>query len=598
MAAERSSSSSQIENAPSTTTIAPSSTPNTGTAGLTVPAPTAPSQPPVCVMNFCALSVALWLMAVDIQSLESISSWTMAGATAEKIAAIGRNTNAERIACIASTRTIACATLTSRIGSESTTASASITRYCDPNHLALTTLGLVVPLISPPTFCRNQLPADATAEVKLRSALSPAAVTILVAAPETAPVTVRLAPWPSWQIRFAMAVWFLAHGSAGLACCPVTVVGGAVVDVCASAAGAVTRTDASTRPASTRSQRARERLLSRGIVVLLESLGLANQDGRRGGGSVVGDGDRPILDRCTGLLPITVDPYKLDGGHAPGLLHRQAGGLVATDTGGPDGDAGARAVVELDAVAHGNGLEDHLLRVQGRARRAGQRRGDRSGSGLELPLHPCPGLRRGDGVHRQPPLGRVEQHLAGQQSGVIGGSAHGAGLRVCPADRHQPALHAAAPGPLTRCLRGARDRRGRRGGPHLGCGGTGSRGRPRCGRGLGRHASPAADQQPAGEQHHGEREHAEQPEPGSAHVSPTLTFPSARECHRRGWGRRRVRPAGRPLARWLDSCARPRSSGQARTPSSPARRPLRRSPLRRSSTKSHAYRPRLGGSWN
>src|SRR6266545_3122459 len=136
MAADRSSSSSQIEKAPSTTTIAPSSTPNTGAAGLTVPAPMAPSQLPVSVMNRCAFSAALWLMAVDIQSLEAI-----------------------------------------RIGSEITTASASITRYCEPNQLALTTLGLVLPLISPPTFWRNYWPAADTAAVKLRSALSPAADT-------------------------------------------------------------------------------------------------------------------------------------------------------------------------------------------------------------------------------------------------------------------------------------------------------------------------------------------------------------------------------------------------------------------------------------
>src|SRR6266545_7208068 len=226
MAAERSSSSSQIENAPSTTTIAPSSTPNTGTAGLIVPAPTAPSQLPVWVMNRCALSVALWLIAVDIQSLESISNWAMAGATAEKIAAIGRNTKAERIACMASTRTIDCATETSRIGSASTTASASITRYCELNHLAFTTSGLVVPLISEPTFCRNQLPADDTAAVKLRSALSPAADTMPVAAPVRALPTERPAPAPTWQICRAIGVCTPAHFSVCWVVC-----GGVVVDV-------------------------------------------------------------------------------------------------------------------------------------------------------------------------------------------------------------------------------------------------------------------------------------------------------------------------------------------------------------------------------
>src|SRR6266496_1585395 len=110
IAADRSSSSSQIEKAPSTTTTAPSSTANTGAAGFTVPAPIAPSQLPVWTMNLLALAAALWLMAVAIQSLESIKIWARAGPTAEKIAAIGRYTNAERIACMASTRTIDWAT--------------------------------------------------------------------------------------------------------------------------------------------------------------------------------------------------------------------------------------------------------------------------------------------------------------------------------------------------------------------------------------------------------------------------------------------------------------------------------------------------------
>src|SRR6266568_4570005 len=95
---------------------------------------------------------------------------------------------------MASTRTIACATETSRIGSEITTASASITRYCEPNQLALTTLGLVLPLISPPTFWRNHCPAADTAAVKLRSALSPAADTTPVAAPVRALPTERPGP--------------------------------------------------------------------------------------------------------------------------------------------------------------------------------------------------------------------------------------------------------------------------------------------------------------------------------------------------------------------------------------------------------------------
>src|SRR5262245_47119742 len=112
---------------------------------------------------------------------------------------------------MASTRTIACATESSRIGSEITTASTSITRYCEPNQPALTTFGLVVPLISPPTFWRNQLPADDTAAVKLRSALSPAAETTPVAAPERALPTERPAPAPAWQIWRAIGVCTPAH---------------------------------------------------------------------------------------------------------------------------------------------------------------------------------------------------------------------------------------------------------------------------------------------------------------------------------------------------------------------------------------------------
>src|SRR6266536_2718939 len=340
MAADRSSSSSQIEKAPSTTTIAPSSTPNTGAAGLTVPAPMAPSQLPVSVMNRCAFSAALWLMAVDIQSLESIRICARAGPTAEKIAAIGRETNAERIACMASTRTIDCATETSRIGSEITTASASITRYCEPNQLALTTLGLVLPLIRPPTFCRNHCPAADTAAVKLRSALSPAAETTPVAAPVRALPTEWPAPAPAWQIWRAIGVCTPAHLSVCAFC---WVVGGVVVEVgaCwASAAGATTRMDARARPITSRSQRPRGRSRSWSIVIVLELLKLMDEVRGRGRVIGIGDGDRPVPDRGGGLLPVLVDPLELHRGHAPGLLGRQARVLVAADTVLPDGDAG------------------------------------------------------------------------------------------------------------------------------------------------------------------------------------------------------------------------------------------------------------------
>src|SRR6266508_115986 len=187
MAASRSSSSSQIEMAPTTTMIAASSTPNTGATGLTVPAPSAPSQPPASCMNLSAFWAALWPTTELIQSLALISSWARAGPTNEKTAATGRYTKAERIACMPSARTTDWATDTSRNGSATMTASASMMRYWDTNQPALITSGEVVLLIRPPTFSRNHSPAEATALVKLRSALSPAVAARLPAAWLTAP---------------------------------------------------------------------------------------------------------------------------------------------------------------------------------------------------------------------------------------------------------------------------------------------------------------------------------------------------------------------------------------------------------------------------
>src|SRR5919206_134589 len=65
MAAARSSSSSQIDRAPRVTIRAPSRTPNTGAAGLTVPAPSPARALPASVMNFWASAEALpgWLWA-------------------------------------------------------------------------------------------------------------------------------------------------------------------------------------------------------------------------------------------------------------------------------------------------------------------------------------------------------------------------------------------------------------------------------------------------------------------------------------------------------------------------------------------------------
>src|SRR6266498_1233497 len=160
---------------------------------------------------------------------------------------------------MASTRTIDCATETSRIGSEITTASASITRYCEPNQLALTTLGLVLPLISPPTFWRNHWPAADTAAVKLRSALSPAADTTPVAAPLRALPTERPAPAPASQICRAIGVCTPAHLSVRWL---LLVIGLALLSVlvdapAARAQQAPTRTDRRARPITSRSQRPR-----------------------------------------------------------------------------------------------------------------------------------------------------------------------------------------------------------------------------------------------------------------------------------------------------------------------------------------------------
>src|SRR5918996_574370 len=269
MAAARSSSSSQIDRAPRVTTRAPSRTPNTGAAGLRVPAPSPARALPASLMNFWASPAALPPRAALIQSLTLISIWTRAGPTADRIAARGRNTKAERMACMPSARTIDWATETSRMGRAMTTARASITRYWEANQSALTTSGLVVPWISPPTFSRKNLPAAATAAVKLRRALSPAG-----------------------SVGWAWAV----------------------------AAGAST-TSRAARAARTRTARAqpRPRLGSWCIGELLEVVGLVDQLGGRGRGGHVGDRDRAVPGRAGQLLPVAPDPAQVDGGGAPGL---------------------------------------------------------------------------------------------------------------------------------------------------------------------------------------------------------------------------------------------------------------------------------------
>src|SRR5919108_1355558 len=213
MAAARSSSSSQIDSAPSTTINAPSSTPNTGAAGLRVPAPSAASEPPASARNLWASAEALLLSAALIQSLTSMRICAIAGPTADRMAAIGRYTKAERIACLPSARTIDWATDTSRIGRAVTTARASITRYWEVNQPVLTTLGLVVVVTSAPIRSRRNLPVEATAAVKLRRALSPAVWTTFWAAPLTALVTAWPGVVPSWETLRATGLGMLSQRS-------------------------------------------------------------------------------------------------------------------------------------------------------------------------------------------------------------------------------------------------------------------------------------------------------------------------------------------------------------------------------------------------
>src|SRR5512132_2265330 len=209
MAADRRISSIQMEIAPTTTMIAASSTPNTGATGLTVPAPSAPSQPPASCRNVAALAEALFPIARESQSVASIRIWAQAGAAKEKIPAIGRYTKAERIAWLMSPLTIDWATESSSIGRAKMIAIASMMRYWETNQLARITLGEVLPLIRRPTLSRNHWPAWATALVKLRSALSPAVATTPAVAPVTAPPIAPAGAVPASQTlrSTGLAMW-------------------------------------------------------------------------------------------------------------------------------------------------------------------------------------------------------------------------------------------------------------------------------------------------------------------------------------------------------------------------------------------------------
>src|SRR6266511_1952469 len=386
-----------MEIAPRTTMIAASSTPNTGATGLTVPAPSAPSQPPASCRNFSALAEALEPIAVLSQSVELIRICTNAGAAKEKIPAIGRYTKAERIAWLTSALMIDPATESSSIGRAKMTAIASMMRYWATNQPAVSTFGEVLPLISLPTLSRNHWPAWATALVKLRRALSPAVATTPAVAAVTAPPTAPAGALPG-------------------GCWP-----GAC---CANAAGAVNRSRART-PASASSQRPRARLRSRSIVVLLELPGLLEERvGRRG--DVVAGGQRrgrgPAAD--ADLLPVRAHPFELDHGHARRLFHRLAGG--------PDGDAGVVLVVALDLLAERRG-DHHRLVGAGRTVGQVQALADHLGGLVRGVLHGGLGTGRGQHGDRLVPACLVEQELAAEHHGVVGGGGDRALLRVRPA---------------------------------------------------------------------------------------------------------------------------------------------------------------------
>src|SRR5215216_7291 len=520
MAAARSSSSSQIDRAPRVTMRAPSSTPNTGAAGFRVPVPRPARALPASLMNFWASAAALPPRAALIQSLMLISIWAMAGPTADRMAARGRNTKAERMACMPSARTIDWATETSRMGRAMTTARASITRYWEENQSALTTSGLVVLWIRLPTLFRKNLPAAATAAVKLRRALSPAVSTTFWAAPLTALVTAWPGLAPALQTLRATGLGMLSQrlwlGSAGW----VWVWPGSVGWAWAKAAGATTTSRAAIATSS-RTARAQVRLRSWCIGELLELVGLADQlagGGRRGD---VGDGHRPVGGGAGHLLPVACDPAQADRGRAPALTDRRrpAAPDRPADAGHPDGDLGRALAVLLDPPAHRGGPQQHLGAVAGRAAhaQAGPDRGHRLVEGL---LQPGPGIGGGQGVDGRPAPGRVEDEGAGQGPGVVGRRGHGPLLAVGVA-HPDPLADPARPDPGGRRGRGLGGGRGLGSGRGRGRGGRSGRRRGGRRRHRGRlvagHGGPpddqAAQEQDDGPEHHGQQaRHAAGPE--------------------------------------------------------------------------------------
>src|SRR5215211_475963 len=583
MAAARSSSSSQIDSAPRVTIRAPSSTPNTGAAGLTEPAPSPARAAPASVMNFWASAAALPPRAALIQSLMLMNIWVRA------------NTTAERMACMPSARTIDWATETSRMGRAMTTARASITRYWETNQSALTTSGLVVPWMRPPTFSRKNLPAEATAAVKLRRALSPAVSATFWAAPVTALVTAWPGLVPALQTLRATGLGMLSQR-----CWP-----GLAGWSWARAAGATTTSRAATAT-STRTARAQARLRSWCIGELLELFGRADQVGGGGRGGDVADRDRPVAGRALDLLPVAADPAQGDGGDAPALAdrHRALGPADRPgDAGHPDGHGGRAVAVVVDPPADRGGPHQHAGVVAGRAGEAEAlaHLGHRL---VEGPLQAGPGLGGGQGVDGRPALGLVQDEAAGQHLGVVGGRGHGPGAAAGVADP-DPVGDLARPGSFGRLGRGGGGPGG--GGHGRGRGRGGRRRAGRRGRGPGPvpgHGGPA-DHHPAKEQHHRQQHqgqqagHAAGPEPpllGKPVQHPGPLVPHGHAPHASA-NAGKARRAGRAPAIGELATGSLRPSDRARTPSSPAPRLCLRLSRRPPSTGWRACPPRPGGSW-
>src|ERR671930_793942 len=377
------------------------------------------------------------------------------------------------------------------------------------------------------------MPSAATAEVKLRRALSPALATMLPAAPLTAPVTALAGlTAPALQMLRVTGFWIWSHllpWSVGWVVC-VWPGGGAGS---ASAAGAASSSTPASRAASTAIRTAQVRLGTWRIVVLLERSVLRYQLRGRGWGLLVGDRDRTVGGGGAKLLPVTVGPGQLDGGDAPALADRGAVDGTA-DPGRPDGDRGRAAVVLHDPPADRDDPQHHLGGVGGSLGDP-EALGDQRGGLRVAALHRGAGAGGGQHVDRDPPGNRVQHQRAAQHGGVVGGGGDRALLGVLVADRH-PVQH--PPGPDTAGRRpgrqgrgggGAGGRRGGRLGGGAGLGGGGPAG-PGGGCGGGGGEQRAPQRQAAEEQHRAEQQHGEQAEPAAGAGPARLRQPVDHPC--------------------------------------------------------------------